>query len=256
MTQLYAFTKKEFTEIIRTGKVYILLIIFFFFGVQNPAIAKLTPWLYKMLSGTLEEQGISIGNITVTAMTSWEQYYKNIFMGFIVFIIMFFGILTTEYQKGTLVNILTKGMPRWKVIAAKSIALIISWSVCYWFSFGITYGYTAYYWDNSIVSHIGFAAFSSYLFGIWLISLVMLFSSFLSSGTSVLLSTGIVYIAVNLLSMIPDISGYLPTKLTSGLSLLSGSESLSDFYPVVAITAALILSAWIISAAVFNRKKL
>ena len=40
MTQLMAFTKKEWMEVLRTGKFVILTVLFIIFGVMNPAIAK------------------------------------------------------------------------------------------------------------------------------------------------------------------------------------------------------------------------
>ncbi len=255
MKQLIAFTKKEFIELIRTGKLYILLIIFVIFGIMNPAIAKLTPWMFDMLADTMKEQGIIITNVAVTAMTSWEQYYKNMSMEFIVLVIMFCGILTSEYQKGTLINMLTKGLPRWKVIISKSITLFLSWSLCYWLSFGITYIYNAYFWDNSIANHIAFSAMGSYLFGIWLLSLILLCSAFLNSSTAVLLTTGVVYTITYLLSMVPKLGDFLPTKLTSGLDLMAGKAMLSDYCLPTGLTILLIVLAGIGTIVGFNRKR-
>lgn len=256
MRQLVAFIKKEFVEIIRTGKASILLIIFAIFGIMNPAIAKLTPWLYKMMADSLKEQGIIIGNVAVTAMTSWQQYYKNMSMEFIVFVVMFCGILTSEYQKGTLINMLTKGLSRWKVIKAKSVALLVSWSLCYWMCFGITCAYNAYFWDNSIAKYFVFAGACSYLFGVWLISLIMLCSAFLNSGSAVLLTTGAIYVATYLLSMIPDVVNYLPTKLTSGMELLTGTANMQDYTGAIVITVVLIALGSIATVAGFSRKTL
>jgi ABC-2 type transport system permease protein len=254
MKQLTAFINKEFMEIIRTGKVSILLIIFAIFGILNPAFAKLTPWLFEMLADSLHEQGLTVGEVVVTAMTSWEQYYKNMSMEFIVFVVVFCGILSSEYQKGTLINMLTKGLPRWKVIAAKSIALLISWSLCYWLCFGITFGYNSYFWDNSIAEHIVFAAMGSYLFGIWLISLIILCSAFLNSGSAVLLTTGVIYSAVYLASMIPTISDYLPTKLTSGMELLTATANIQDYTIAIVVTMMLVVAAGIVTIIGFNKK--
>jgi ABC-2 type transport system permease protein len=256
MKQLAAFTKKEFMEMIRTGKAYILLIIFVIFGIMNPAIAKLTPWIYEMMADSLKEQGITIGNVVVTAMSSWEQYYKNMSMEFIVLVVMFCGILTSEYQKGTLINMLTKGLPRWKVILAKNVALLVGWSLCYWMCFGITCAYNAYFWDNSIAKHFVFAATGSYLFGIWLISLIMLCSAFLNSGSAVLLTTGGIYTVTYLLSMIPDVAHYLPTKLTSGMELLTSTARIQDYIGAIVTTVLLIALSSIATVAGFNRKSL
>ncbi|MDD4125563.1 MAG: ABC transporter permease subunit [Eubacteriales bacterium] len=256
MRQLTAFTRKEFTEIRRSKKGLVVFVIFVIFGIMSPAMAKLTPWLYETLAESLKEQGISIGNVTVTALTSWEQYYKNMFMEFLVLAVVFGGILTSEYQKGTLINILTKGLNRWKVIAAKCIALFISWTVCYWLCFGITCAYTAYFWDNGALRHILLSAAGSYLFGIWLIAVIMLFSTLFNSVTTVLLATGVLYMVLGFLSMIPAAADYLPLKMTSGLDLLTGKAAVQDYAASAVVTAAFTVIAVAVSVRVFNRKRL
>ena len=44
-----AFWKKEWMAQWRTGKVFILGLLFVFLGVMNPATAKMTPWLLEMM---------------------------------------------------------------------------------------------------------------------------------------------------------------------------------------------------------------
>ena len=107
-----AFIKKECMELTRTGKLLILSIIFIFFGILNPAMAKLTPWLYEMLQDQFADQGLNVGEVTVTAMTSWTQFYKNAPMILIVMVLLMSSILTGEYQKGTLIQVVTKGLSR------------------------------------------------------------------------------------------------------------------------------------------------
>lgn len=255
MRQLAAFIKKEFMELFRTGKVYILLILFVIFGIMNPAIAKLTPWLFEMLSETMEEQGITVGQIDVNALTSWQQYFKNMSIEFIVLVVMFYGIVVTEIQKGTLINMFTKGLSRWKALAAKTLTASAAWSFCYWMCFCITYGYNAYFWDNSIASNIGLAALGSYIFGLWLISIIILSSSVLSSPTGVLLSTGGAYVLLSLVSMVPDASKYLPTRLAAGYELVSGASSAGDYRWAFIVTALLILLNLAVGVACFNKKR-
>ncbi|MDE5873914.1 MAG: ABC transporter permease, partial [Lachnospiraceae bacterium] len=98
-----AFLKKEFMEMARSGKLVALGIIFILFGIMNPAIAKLTPALMKMVSESMEEMGIVFENVAVTDMVSWTQFYKNVPMALIIFLVMFSGIVTAEYQKGTII---------------------------------------------------------------------------------------------------------------------------------------------------------
>ena len=50
MRSFIAFLKKELMECQRGGRLLFLGILFIAFGIMNPAIAKLTPWLLEMLS--------------------------------------------------------------------------------------------------------------------------------------------------------------------------------------------------------------
>ncbi|MDT2791564.1 ABC transporter permease subunit [Enterococcus lactis] len=153
MRQLIAFAKKELKENWRTGKIITLSALTVIFGIMNPLLAKLTPYLVQAMSTTLAESGISVQKITVDATTSWTQFYKNIPMLLIFFLLLFSGILTSEYQNGTIINLLTKGMKRWKIFLSKWIMGILFWSVSYWCCYSITLAYTIYYWDQSIITH-------------------------------------------------------------------------------------------------------
>lgn len=256
MRQLAAFVKKEWMEVIRNGKLTILVIVFSLFGVMNPAFAKLTPWLMENFSESLEETGIIIGEITVDAMTSWTQYYKNIPMAIIVFVLMFSGIMVAEYQRGTLINVITKGMTRWKIIVAKTLILSLLWSLNYWICYGITYAYNAYFWDNSIAEYIAFGAFCVYLFGLWLLSLMMLMSILFDSAAGVTVGIGAVFFVSYMLSMVPDLQKYLPTKLMEASGLLSGAGAAKDFYWALGVVGVLSVVQLVGAIALFNRKKL
>jgi ABC-2 type transport system permease protein len=256
MKQLVAFTKKEWVESIRTGKLLIMVIIFTLFGIMNPAMAKLTPWLYDKLSDSMAEQGIIVNEMTVDAMTSWGQYYKNVPMGIIVLVVMFCGILVGEYQKGTLINILTKGLSRWKVITAKSVISILIWTICYWLSYGITYGYNAYFWDNSIANHLFASAFCIYLIGIWFISLILVGSVFFESSSGVLLFTGAIFVLVYLASMIPTIKEYLPTELLGASSMLPNASKPSDYIKSIVVTLVSMTVGYVITIIKFNKKRI
>lgn len=88
MKTLLAFMKKEWLEQLRSGRLAILGILFALFGIMNPAIAKLTPWLFEVMADTLEGSGLSVTVVTVSAMDSWMQFFKNIPMALIVFILL------------------------------------------------------------------------------------------------------------------------------------------------------------------------
>ena len=112
MRSFIAFFKKEVREGIRSSKFVILGLLFLLFGVMNPAIAKLTPWMLEMMADSLAESGMTVTEVTVSAMDSWVQFFKNMPMGLIAFVLLPGGILTGEYGSGTLVLSLTKGLAR------------------------------------------------------------------------------------------------------------------------------------------------
>ena len=78
MISLIAFIKKEMMEQLRSGKLMLLGILFVLFGIMNPAIAKITPWLLETMADSLAESGMIVTDVTVSAMDSWVQFFKNI----------------------------------------------------------------------------------------------------------------------------------------------------------------------------------
>lgn len=104
MRQLRAMMKKELFEQLKTHRLVVMLLLFTLVGVLSPAFAKMTPWLLDLVSGDMAETGIQIGNLEVTSLSSWTQYYKNMQIILFVFLILYGGILTSEYQHGTPTN--------------------------------------------------------------------------------------------------------------------------------------------------------
>lgn len=263
MISCIAFIKKEFLEAVRTGKLLILVLLFSFFGIMNPAIARVTPWMMEMMADSLADTGLTVTGVNVNALTSWTQFYKNIPLAMVIFLLMFSSIFTAEYQRGTLINMLTKGLNRWKVMLAKACSMVIFWTGGYWLCYGITYGYTVYFWDNDVVSYPVFSAFCIYLLGIWLISLILLSSAMGTTNITVLLITGaifgITYLLAYLLHFLPDFSNlqeYLPVQLFASDQLLVGAGKPGEYAGAIVVTV--VWSALNAAAAIawFNRKAL
>ncbi len=254
MKQLTAFIKKDFLEQLRTGKMMILGIIFCLFGILNPATAKMMPWLLEIMSEQLAESGMSITEMKVDALTSWTQFFKNMPLLLIVFIVMFSAILITEYQKGTLINVITKGLKRWKIVCSKMLIMTAFWTLGYLITFGITYGYNMYFWDNSIAQNLLFAVLGYYLVGLWLISVVLLASTASKSASAVTLTAGAAYVLSYLLSFFPLLKEYVPTFLMSSNALLAGTIRGEQCLTAIGITALLIIFNIVLSVAIFNKK--
>ena len=256
MRALLALIKKETMEQLRSGKLMFIGILFVLIGVMNPAVAKLTPWLLEVMADSLAESGMIITNVTVSAMDSWVQFFKNAPMGLIAFILLESSIFTKEYQSGTLVLSLTKGLKRYKVVLSKTVVLITLWTIGYGLCFGITYGYNAYFWDNSVAQNLMFSVVCWWLFGMWAIALMILFSTLANSNTGVLVGTGSVVLVSYILGLFPKLKTCLPTLLIDGNSLIYGVEDAKIY--VVPFIIAVVISAvcFGVSISVFNKKQL
>lgn len=256
MKAFVVFFKKEWLESARSGKLTLLGCLFLLFGVMNPAIAKLTPLLMELFADSLSESGMIVTEVQVNALTSWTQFFKNIPMALIVFLLTYSNSFTKEFDSGTLIPILTKGLSRYKVLFAKASTLLLVWTVGYWLCFGITYGYTAYFWDQSIVQNLMFSIFCWWLFGVWTIAAVILFSTLTRANTGVLLGTGSAVLASYLLGFIPKLKTTVPTRLMDGNSLIYGIDGIETYVPAIVTVCGLIVLLIGIALPIFNKKQL
>ena len=256
MRTFVAFMKKEWMEHMRSGRIIILGLLFVLFGIMNPAVAKLTPWLLEVMADSMEESGMIITAVEVDAMTSWVQFFKNVPMALIAFVLLESSLFTKEYQSGTLVLALTKGLHRTTVLCAKSVILVVLWTVLYWMHYGITYIYNDFFWDNSIAKNLGFSVVCWWLFGLWVIALMVMFSTIASANTVVLVGTGVVVFGCYLAGMLPKIGKYLPTLLMDGNSLIYGMKEPEDYMMALVVLAVSGVICLGVGVPVLNRKRI
>lgn len=255
MSQFFAFTRKELYESKATFRLYILLAVFVLFGVTGPLLAILTPAILEMVA--TGDSGITIILPDPTAIDAWSQFFSNFSqMGSLTLAIMFAGLMSNELGRGTLVNLLTKGLKRATVIVSKFVGAGLLWTLAIGLSVGICWLYTAFYFDTADMTHTVFMFIAPWLFGLFLIALLLfggtLFGNF---GGSLGIGLG-TFFALVFVNMIPGVEGYNPVSLASGaLSVMSGAGSASDLVPatLVCIGGIGVLLAGTI--AVFNRKK-
>ncbi len=248
------FWKKEMTELIRTWRGFLLGAVAVIFGILNPLIAKITPVLFEKYADDFKKQGIIVNKIEVSAKDSWAQFDKNYLMFLIVAVAVFSGSYVTEYTKGTLIPLLTKGLSRTSVVLSKFLVQLMVWTAYFGICFGITWGYTVYFWDNSVMRHYVFMGFCFWLFGVYLIAAMAFFSSFLRSAIQVLLGVGGIYFILSMMGMLKDIAKVLPTYLTGSASLLTGETVPGDYlYATLVATGASCL--FVILAVVITRRR-
>ena len=238
-------------ESLRTYKFAVLLAVFVLLGIMSPMVAKMMP---EILSG-VKLEGMTITLPEPTAMDSWGQFFKNVGqMGMLTVIIIFSGIMANEFSRGTLVNLLTKGLRRSTVIIAKFSAATAIWTLAYLLCLSITFAYTAYFWEIDI--HNPVLAFGSiWLFGELLIALLIFGGTLFTNFYGSLLTAFTVIIVLTIIGIAPQTAKYNPVSLSGGtLALLSSEQSAGDFIPAVIITTVAIAALLAASVAVFRKK--
>lgn len=255
MSAYMAFTKKEFTEFTRTYKLLILGLVFLLFGVMSPLTAKFTP---ELISQFMPE-GIEITLSDPTAMESWAQFYKNVSqLGLFVVVILFSGMMASEYSHGTLIHLLTKGLPRKIVILSKFTSAVLLWTGAYLICFVVCLGYTWFYWrDDAVMNGLFITIAAIWGFGVLLLSVTALGSVLFKSAYGNLLFTGVVVVAQFLLNIVPAIKKFSPLELIgAGSALLQGQVEAEIFVKPMVVTGILCVCCVIAACIVFDRKKL
>ncbi|NMA33272.1 MAG: ABC transporter permease [Clostridiaceae bacterium] len=249
-----AFFKKEIFEYIKTYKLFIMLMVFAAFGITNPLMAKLLPELLE----SLVTDGVMITLPEPTACDAWTQFFKNATqVGLFVMVILFSGVLSSELSKGTLINLLTKGLSRTAVILSKYTCMAMTWTASIALCFGLTYGYTVYLFPEDGTSNLLFSVFCLWLFGLYLLAALLFSASLTGSNYGCLLITGVVVVICMIMNIIPAVHRYNPISLsTDNMGLIMNSIEVSSLYSTVAISCLLSLIFISLSVLIFRKKQL
>lgn len=254
MKNYFTFLKKELLESVRTYKMFILLTVFLLLGIMNPLIAKLTPEIVEMAMPA----GMDITVADPTAMDSWLQFYKNVGqIGVLVIVLVLSGMLSAELSKGTLINLLTKGLSRSAVIFAKFTYMIVMWTGGYALSYLVTWGYTVFLFPKGEASHVLVAAFFLWVFGVFLLAVLMLGSVLAGNSYGSLLITGGVFVVCMLLNMVPAVHKFNPLSLgMDNMALIQNTVEAKELFPAVGIAAIIVVLALAGSVMLFRKKQL
>lgn len=247
-----AFFKKEWDHYFLTNKWVLFFVVFIALGIMNPFTAKITPALIENLMG--EEFQELIGE--PTAIDSWLQFFKNVpQLGLIAFILMMANTMSKELQDGTLPIFLAKGLKRKSVILSKALFHSLMWTIGYSLTVAVTYVYTIYYWDQSIVQQLWPTLFGVYLFSLFMIVLTLVGNTMTNSTMGGLAISGGSFAVLIFINSFFDAPWNPLTLLNAVDSRLTSNEAFSYLLPV-ASTVLLIIVSIIIAIMHFNRRTL
>lgn len=249
-----AFTKKEFLEQTRTFRMFILFLIFFIFGMMSPLMAKLMPEILSQMP----IEGVTITLSEPTAIDSYMQFFKNITqMGMIVLALVFSGTLSQELSRGTLINMLTKGLSRYAVILSKFTVASVLWSLSLFIAFLTTYAYTAYFFSMKGIQNLFLSVGCLWLFGIFLLAVLLFVQTISSSQSGGLLLMVLIIGLLFILNLFPSLQHLNPlTLVLENVSMLESDYDVSTLGPSIVITVLLTGTFLVISLAVFKNKRI
>ncbi len=243
MSGFSAFLAKEFTEIRKTWRIFVIPGMLLFFAVTSPIIADLTPALMASLSKS--QPGVVVKMPSPTWRDSYAQFLKSLSqMVLIAVVITGAGAVSGERSSGTAVLTLTKPVSRGSFVLAKIVSqagLLIAATVL---STAVCAGLTVAIFGPSPVWPL-MASVSIWAIDALLMIVVMtLFSAaFAARGASAGAGLGFFFLTL-LISIWPPANRYTFVGLTSASAKALTHQPTGALWPVATALAAAILSAW------------
>lgn len=254
MRQFTICLKKEWTESIKSYKFLLIVSVFCLFGLLNVFTAKFTP---QIISLVVSEELASVIPQPILS-DIWIQFFKNVGqIGILLVLIIYSSTLTYEYEKGTLILPITKGLSRWKILISKWLIAIIVFTIGYLLSSGITFIYGLIYFSYEPIEHLILALGLLWLFTVLFIT-IMLFASVMIKQTSgVFFIMGLFFLAMMLLNVVPRIRAFNPVNLSLWPTpLIQQDISVLDTIQPIVVTLILIILLIYTSITQFNKKSL
>jgi ABC-2 type transport system permease protein len=245
--------RKELMEQWRTSRLIVLAVVLLVFGLTSPLLAKYTPEMLKLIPGA-DQFAALVPKPTI--LDAVAQYVKNIGQfGVIMAILVSMGSLAVEKERGTAALMLVKPLPRGSFLAAKFLALAISFIV----ALGLAM-LAGYYYTLVLFGPLDWGAWLALngLLGLEMlvyVALTMLFSTLLRSQAAAA-GLGLGSLAVLLLlGSLPVVGNAMPDKLvTWGASLFTGPAM--PAWGAMWVSAGIILAALLAAWLAFRRQEL
>ena len=246
--------RKELIEQWRSYRLVVVAAVLLVFGFASPLLAKYGPEMIRLALPEGEELLQLIPAPTVADATS--QYLKNISQfGILLAVLMTMGVVAQEKDKGTAALMLVKPMPRGVFLAAKMVALSLTFSV----GIGLA-GAACYYYTMLIFEALNLTAWLALnglllLFILVYVALTLLCSTLSRSQVvSGALAFGFL-VLLSALGAVPKLGDLMPGSLiTWAGNLVSGAGR--PAWPALAVSAGLILLALSLSWLLLERQEI
>lgn len=250
--------RKEIKEIVKTHKLFVIPVVFLFFGFLSPLTAKYLIEIIKALGG--DQVGDQIFNMIPKPKYTdvYVQIFKNLSqIGIIVVLLSFAGTVVEEKVRGTAALVLTKCVSRTCFIVSKFIANLLLFTFGYILSAVTAICYAYLLFDRFYHPNLWLALITFWVYGVLIIAITLFVSTISKSfAVSAVLSFG-GYILISALSSIPRIGKYTPgylVNLSSGL--VAGNSKPGDALVPLTVAVGLIMIIVIFCISIFRKQEL
>lgn len=248
------FLRKEFTEIFKTWRIWVLPGIVLFFALSGPPLAKLTPELIKTL--TTQQPGLIIQLPEPTYMDAYLEWISNLSQ-IVLFaaIIIFGGMISGEKKSGTAVLVLTKPLSRTSFVLAKFVSGLALFVSTVALGTLATWGVTLATFGEAPAEKLLVSTGLWLLLGVLFLGVMTLFSSMVNSQAGAAGLGILVMVVLSLLAMWGPALDYSPAGMMSAaVSYLLGRDP-SLLWPSIT-TAVMTVLAVAGGALAFNKREL
>lgn len=245
--------RKELRELVRTRKLFIVVVVLLAFGLMSPIFAKITPDLLEAL-GEDQLAGVQIIIPEPSTRDANEQFVKNTTQfGLLLAVLVGFGAIVGERERGQLALIFPHPLPRRVFVLAKFAALAILFGVALLVGAIADYAYTALLFDAPDAG--GFLALVALLY-VWLLCLIALTLLASALGRNMTTAGAIAFGLVLLASLVGTFTRLAPGALTEWGRLLANGMDAPARWGALVVTLALTAASVAASALILERQEI
>ena len=243
---------KEISEQWRTGRLPVVAVIFLFFGLASPVLAKYTPDIVKLAAGSID-----IHVPTPTIKDAVAQLIKNLSqVGVLTAILLAMGSVAGEKESGTAAFVLVKPVSRLAFLAAKFSGIAVTMAAAV-----ILCGLAAYLYTWLLfapLSVLGFgAACLVILLGLLELAAVTFLGSTLVRSSVPAAGIGLVALVVaGIVSSVPNVGHFTPFGLNELASDLALQQTATGWVWPLLANAGFVVVTLTASWLVFRRQEI
>jgi ABC-2 type transport system permease protein len=243
---------KEITEQWRTARLPVVAVIFLFFGLASPVLARYTPDIVKLAASSID-----IHVPTPTIKDAVAQLIKNLSqVGVLTAILLAMGSVAGEKESGTAAFVLVKPVSRFAFLAAKFSGIATTMAAAV-----VLCGLAAYLYIWLLfapLSVLGFgAACLVILLGLLEIAAVTFLGSTLVRSSIPAAGIGLVALVISgIVSSLPNVGHFTPFGLNELASDLALKQAATGWDWPVIVNASFVVLILAASWLVFRRQEI